>query len=251
MSTLERMSRNRPVIIFRGEVFKVTQAYSYDDSSITTGKLEEKLYPYKINYVASLSQCIDEIKNKSSEFTSTESRKLKIMLNKYKLINERLLPLFEPGMGVYERNEQFYVFLDTGYYILKNHEGRDYYLFPPARIGVEVVFSRQNMNAGYPVVMNKYAHPFLKGHYSMQEICMGRWGGTQRESELSRFTGELKEEKKIIYTLKKARQIIESGYRPGCEPHISYLSEIEEMGGCEKISKERALSSGIPITNTT
>ncbi|UCG11312.1 MAG: hypothetical protein JSU72_12245 [Deltaproteobacteria bacterium] len=62
-------------------------------------------------------------------------------------------------------NRDYLVYKRTGEYVLTDYYGRSY-LFPDCRVAVSTCSPFK------PVVIEKYKHPFLYAHRSMQEICM-------------------------------------------------------------------------------
>jgi hypothetical protein len=60
---------------------------------------------------------------------------------------------------------EYYVYVHTGEYALRDFYGRTY-LFPDCRVGVPTV------GPPVPYVLDRYKHPFLKGFNAFQKICV-------------------------------------------------------------------------------
>lgn len=71
------------------------------------------------------------------------------------------------GAGFFRDGDtpEYYVYVHTGQYALKDHKGR-LYLFPDCRVAVPT------RGPLVPYVVEKYKHPFLWGHESFQKICV-------------------------------------------------------------------------------
>jgi hypothetical protein len=71
------------------------------------------------------------------------------------------------GFGFYRvgSGDDYLVYKRTGEYVLKDYYARSY-LFPDCRVAVPT------MRPFKPMVLEPYKHPFLRGYYSQQEICM-------------------------------------------------------------------------------
>ncbi len=71
------------------------------------------------------------------------------------------------GCGIFRsgKSSEYYVYVRTGPYALKDFYRR-LYLFPDCRVAVSTY------GPVVPYVIDRYKHPFLKGHDKMQKICV-------------------------------------------------------------------------------
>ena len=101
------------------------------------------------------------------------------------------------GFTKMKADGEYLIYKHTGEYILKDYYGRSY-LFPDCRVAVSNLYPPLR-----PFVVEKYKHPFLRGHQRGQEICL-----TGIEAP-SKFTAE-----SAIQTLEHGITALLYGYNP-------------------------------------
>ena len=143
------------------------------------------------------------------------------------------------GAGFEKKSSSYYVYVKTGKFAMKSPHNKNYYVFPEAKIGVQIRYSSGRFIVDPPVVMNSYKHPFLSGTGSMQRICLGHF----RSSDAIR--GKSTEESTRIL-LDAGRKNIVMGYVTGGNPYKSLNNN--NFSGYKK-SKAYIQKNKIPCLN--
>jgi hypothetical protein len=271
MAGLEDISKDTPVVVYSGHVYRImpkTTVKKELKEEVDKVKSDLILIDNKTGIVFELkplapTRTFEDIIEKDIEqkvlsnqgsFVK-ENARLKEKVETYKQLLEILVPELDTGMGVTFKDDSAYVFLKVEPYILKSlrnvDEDNGYFLFPEAKVALRVGLSNNRISVqNYsPIVFGRYDHPFVGAGRENSDLCFGDDGIKDRVFESMDTTP-----KKIMYILKKTKQLLQTGYINGVTPRASVESCVngDYNHGAKRISLHEAeslASKGIQITN--
>ena len=113
----------------------------------------------------------------------------------------------EKNVGAEVINGRFFLYTNTGEYVLYESSTGKYYKFGNAKIGIPLVYSDKGISWKPPLVINRYSHPGIPDkNRPMQEICNGPFSYDRLRKEYPSVKTQL------CILLNKVRDMILRGY---------------------------------------